>query len=272
LVPVGDPANARQITKGRQDGGFGLSWTPGGDIIFSAPDSSQTRQIWTTATDGRPPRRLTSESGFFEAIPSVCGDGRHFVYLSYRAGTPHIWRSKLDGSDARQLTNGAGEFWPSCSPDGTWFTYSTRNPNGVGIWRVSMDGGNAVRIWETYGFSWISPDGKWVAIVATDGHPENVMLIPAEGGKPVQSFSADIGHFYPKGWAPDGKALLWIKNVNGVMNVWQRNLELGEARQLTRFDSLLIDSVDMSLDGKKLAVARYSITSDVVLINDLDAK
>jgi hypothetical protein len=45
-----------------------------------------------------------------------------------------------------------------------------------------------------------------------------------------------------------------------------------EPKQLSRFDSELINGVDLSHDGKYLAVARNSTTSDVVLIKDLDAK
>ena len=257
--------------KAARTGRFGLSWTPGATSYLPLgqqpnPSTLDHGNRWQPATTTYTGKRI------FEATPAVCGDGRHFVYLSYRAGTPHIWRSKLDGSDARQLTNGAGEFLPSCSPDGTWLTYGTSDPKSAGIWRMSIDGGNPIRLWERSGASLISPDGKWVAIVDLDRHPAKAMLIPAEGGKPVKSFSLNLEHFLPVGWTPDGRALLWLKNANEVMNVWQTNLDFGEAKQLTRFGSELIDSAYMSRDGKKLAVARYSSASDVVLIKDLDAK
>jgi eukaryotic-like serine/threonine-protein kinase len=274
LVPISDPASARQLTKDHQTGSFSsLAWTPGGSLIFGKADSdSLNSQLWITATDGNPPRQLISEGG---ATAAVCGDGRHLVYLSYRAGNPHIWRSKLDGSDARQLTNGAGEFLPSCSPDGTWLTYGSNDPKSVGVWRMSIHGGNPVRLWERYGLSLISPDGKWVAIIE-DSNPQKVVLIPAAGGKAAKTAEVSPEWGRPLQWVPDGSAFLYSKSVNGVSNIWQRNIDSGEAKQLTRFDSELISEllpgVAMSPDGKHLAMVRYSTSNDVVMIKDLNVR
>ena len=274
VVPVGDPTHARQISKGRQDGGTGLAWASDGSIIFGAPDSSQNPQLWITATDGKPPRQLTVE-GKFNASPSVCGDSRHLVYLSYLAGPPHIWRSNLDGSDAQRLTNGAGEFLPSCSPDGTWLTYGTVDPKGVGVWRMSIDGGNSIRIWERYGRGDISPDGKWVLTQELMPMSPKLSIIPATGGQPVKTFNWDPEFGLPLGWAADSHALLYMNTSGGVSNIWQRSLDGGEAKPLTNFKSdqfPQLGKVAMSRDGKKLAVVRGYVTSDVVLIKDLNAR
>jgi eukaryotic-like serine/threonine-protein kinase len=272
LVPVGDPVSALQITKGRQTWVGNLAWTPGGNLIFNQADSTQNPQFWITATDGRPPHLFMPEEGYLNFSPAVCGDGRHLVFLSYRGGTPHIWRSKLDGSDARQLTNGLGEFLPSCSPDGTWLTYGAIDPPNHGVWRMSINGGNPVRLYERYGGSQISPDGKWVKIIDLSRLSRKVVLIPAAGGKAVKIADPDPEWGMPLEWTPDGSAYLYIKSVNGVSNVWQRNMDGGEAKQLTRFDSERISDVTMSRDGKNLAVIRYSSTSDVVMIKDLNVR
>jgi hypothetical protein len=52
------------------------------------------------------------------------------------------------------------------------------------------------------------------------------------------------------GMDPDGRAFLYVKSINGVSNVWQRNLDGSESRQLTRFDSEGIHDVEFSRDGK----------------------
>jgi hypothetical protein len=62
--------------------------------------------------------------------------------------------------------------------------------------------------------------------------------------------------------------LFW-KTSGGVSNVWRQPLDGGEAKQVTSFRSDRISDVAESRDGKKLAVARYSTTSDVVMIRDL---
>jgi Tol biopolymer transport system component/tRNA A-37 threonylcarbamoyl transferase component Bud32 len=274
VVPVGDPTRARQITKGRQDGGSGIAWAGDDSIIFGAPDNSQNPQLWITATDGTPPRQLTVE-GKINGSPAVCGDNRYLVYLSSIAGTPHIWRSNLDGSDTRQLTNGAGESMPSCSPDGTWLTYGTGDPKGLGIWRMPIDGGNPIRIWDQYGGGQISPDGKWVLIRELMSVNAKPSIIPATGGQPIKTFDRDPELGLPLGWTADSRTLLYVQTRSGVSNIWQRSLDGGEAKPLTNFNSdqfQQMGSVAMSRDGKKLAVVRGYTTSDVVLIKDLNAR
>ncbi|RQV97141.1 serine/threonine-protein kinase [bacterium] len=276
VVPVGDPTRARQITKGRQDGRWsGLVWTSDDKIIYGAPDIGQNPQLWITATDGTPPSQFTAEERSI-GTPAVCGDSRYLVYLSYRAGTPHIWRSNLDGSDARQLTNGAGEFQPSCSPDGTWLTYGTSDPKGAGIWRMPIDGDDPIRIWEQYGRGLISPDGKWILIQELlSGMNAKSSIIPATGGQPIKTFNRDPDLGLPQGWTADSRALLYVKTSGGVSNIWRRSLDGGETKQLTNFSSdhfPLLGWAAMSRDGKKLAVVRANSTSDVVLIKDLNVE
>jgi Tol biopolymer transport system component len=133
---------------------------------------------------------------------------------------------------------------------------------------MPIEGGNAVRIWEKPGASEISPDGKWVRIA----DQQKVMLIPATGGEAVKIADPDPKWGPPIQWTPDGGAFLYVTSINGVPNVWQRNMDGGETKQLTRFESKLIWSAAMSRDGKELAVVRYSITNDVVLIKDLNVK
>ena len=270
VVPVGNPTSALQITKGRVDGRNGLAWTTDGKIIFDAPDSGQNVQLWITATDGSSPRQLTAE-GWLNATPAVCGDGQHLVYISYRAGTPHIWQSNLDGSDAKQLTNGEGEFMPSCSADGAWLTYGTSDPHDEGVWRMPIEGDKPVQIWEQYGTSSISPDGKQV-LIQRRSNLELCHIIPAGGGMPVKKITRDPELGLPERWTADGRALLYLKTKHGVTNVWEKPLDLGEGRQLTKFESDQIGHVAMSRDGKQLAVARGSTTHDVILIKDLNIR
>jgi hypothetical protein len=67
----------------------------------------------------------------------------------------------------------------------------------------------------------------------------------------------------------DGAALLHIKTVGGVSNVWMLPLDGGEPRQVTAFTSQRITRFAVSRDGKRLALARGTTSSDVVLIRDL---
>jgi Tol biopolymer transport system component len=54
-----------------------------------------------------------------------------------------------------------------------------------------------------------------------------------------------------------------------VSNIWSQPLNGGKPVQLTNFTTGRIFNFDWSRDGKWLALARGSMTNDVVLISDL---
>jgi Tol biopolymer transport system component len=171
-----------------------------------------------------------------------------------------------DGGNALQLTSGEGEAFPSCSPDGTWLTYGSLDPNNFGVWRMPIDGGSPVRIWDQFGYSWISPDGKSVLTRELSAAESKITIIPATGGQPISTF--DPGEGYPR-WSADGRSVLLQKTSGGVSNVWRQPLEGGAAKQVTSFQSDRIYEFAESRDGKKWAVSRFSTTSDVVMIKNL---
>ncbi len=164
VVSTGDAGSAREITTGRRDGARAAWPGPAMATSFSARltagnsrTSGSPRR--TARAGGRSRRKALTTSQ-----PAVCGDGRHLVFLSYRAGTPHIWRSDLDGGNVRQLTSGEGELVPSCSPDGTWLTYGTLDAEAARRMENADRRRRPVRIWDQYGWSRISPDGKSVLV------------------------------------------------------------------------------------------------------------
>jgi Tol biopolymer transport system component len=68
-------------------------------------------------------------------------------------------------------------------------------------------------------------------------------------------------------WAPDGKALDYILTRGGASNIWRQALAGGPPKQITNFQSDLIFDFAWSRDGKQLALARGSTSSDVILIS-----
>ena len=267
VVSSSDAATSREITGRLRASSPYLDWTGDGNIVFNAQDGKGRARLWIAAADGTSQRQLVAE-GPHDSTPSACGDGRRLVFLSYRTGSPHIWRSDLDGGNARQMTSGEGEFGPSCSPDGTWLTYGSLDPKSTGVWRMPLDGGPPVRIWDVYGFSYISPDGKSVMVRENYALQNKIRVIPATGGQPLSTFDPGPEQQYIR-WSADGKSLFFVKTSGGVSNVWRQPLDGGAPRQVTKFQSDRINHVAESRDGKKLAMDRYSTTSDVVMIRDL---
>lgn len=91
-----------------------------------------------------------------------------------------------------------------------------------------------------------------------------VAVVPVEGGPPVKLFDINVERLVR--WTPDGRALAYIDHRN--QNVWAQPVDGGPPRQLTDFKTDQTFTFGWSRDGKALALARGSQTSDVVTITD----
>ncbi|HXG64486.1 MAG TPA: hypothetical protein VNO70_05220 [Blastocatellia bacterium] len=69
-------------------------------------------------------------------------------------------------------------------------------------------------------------------------------------------------------WTPDGQALCYAADGDGVSNLWAQPLDGGPPRQLTHFTADRIFNFEWSPDGKQLACTRGAWAHDVVLISD----
>ncbi|MFN2454286.1 MAG: protein kinase [Pyrinomonadaceae bacterium] len=261
---------AAQISSGKNDGYFGLSWTPDGRIVYGSMVSNKPG-IWIMNADGRETKGLTKDAE--EArLPEVSPDGRDIFFVASRNNVPHIWRMDIDGNNAEPLTHGSGEDWPSISPDGRHVAYtSVGSANRLTLWRVSVKGEDAVQLTDRLSLKpVISPDGKVIACTYRDAQamPWKIAIIPFEGGAPLKLF--DIPHPYRQiiRWLPDMSGLSYIDSRDGASNIWLQPIDGGKPVQLTNFKMGEIFSYNWSRDGKQLACARGVETRDVTLIKD----
>lgn len=180
----------------------------------------------------------------------------------------NIWRMDADGSNPSRLTNGPFEYGADCSPDGKWLAYASTNY----IYRIGIEGGTPTQLAEDNyaGGARISPDGRYVAYLARGPSvtsPNNRTIVPAGGGKAAYSFPGIAGTG-PGQWSPDGKAIQFLLTRNGVTNIWSQPIAGGPPKQITTFTSGIVFAFRWSRDGKQLAMARGSRSSDIVLISN----
>jgi Tol biopolymer transport system component len=266
ILPEGDSAKERQVPTGGSLIVYVSSF--GKDkILYETRDG----RIYTADLNGENVAQLKiGEHGLREV--TACGDGKHVVYSEMLGESEDIWRADADGSNPVQLTHEKSATVPHCSPDGQWIVYW--NEEQRTLYRMSIEGGSATKtnfpnVSDPY--LRFSPDGKWVIYSAENTeHPQtpyDVVIVPADGGKPKASFPMvpGMGMTVPQ-WSADGRALYFNLMRKGAANIWKMEGPGGTLKQVTNFSSGLIASFAWSQDGKTLYVARGTRSNDVVLL------
>jgi DNA-binding winged helix-turn-helix (wHTH) protein/Tol biopolymer transport system component len=271
-MPGAKAAHAVQVTSdvGTQDGLYGLQWAQDGRVLYASL-AGGTRQLWLREVGGAP-RQITTDAdlGFF-STPSICPDSRTIVYGAGRYGSASIWRVDADGGKPETLIPPGTNGGPSCSPDGKWVYYNELGEY-YSLWRVPTSGGRPERLTQFPStFPHASPDGKWVAYGINDPNRSGFGIVPASTGQPAKEFA--ISHVSPAGeglirWSPASDAIDFVDTQEGVSNVWRQPIEGGAPQQVTDFSSGLIFNFVWLPNGKDMAVAHGSTSSDVVRIRD----
>jgi hypothetical protein len=110
-----------------------------------------------------------------------------------------------------------------------------------------------------------------VAYGIADPNRSGFGIVPASSGQPAKVF--EISHSIVGGaaimrWSPASDAIDFVDAQEGVSNVWRQPIAGGPPRQVTDFSSGLIFNFVWLPNGKDMAVARGSTSSDVVRIRD----
>ena len=270
-----ESTQAVRVSDGKYDGETGVTWTPDGKIVYET-QSGENIDIWSMNSDGSDLKQLTVD-GEPKSYPSVSMDGRYVVFAGTRSTESNLWRMDLDGTDLKQLlpTN-TPAFFPIVSPDSSSVVFNSGHSGNLVLWKVGIDGGQAKQLTDNMSvFPAISPDGKWVAFfayaAAADGNPR-IEIVPFSGGPVTKSFEISPG-FVPDNhpilrWTPDGTALTYVDESNGADNIWSQPVSGGPRKPVTNFKSDRILSFDWSRDGKRIAMSRGPVTTDVVLLKD----
>jgi serine/threonine protein kinase/dipeptidyl aminopeptidase/acylaminoacyl peptidase len=266
-------AQAVQITHGENDGVAGLDWTPDGQIVYFT-HTGETTDLIKVKPDGTEVRTLIKDSKIAEQ-PSVSSDGKFVYFASTRSGTPHIWRTSVEGSDLKQLTFGDfADYAPIESPDGRWVLFLSWRSGSQLLWKVSTEGGEAIQVTDRPMFRVsFSPDGKLIAgprFVAGPRPSWQIGIIPLDETNAVKLISQPTHINLSSGvsWSPDGRAVIGRSDQGGVGNLWSFPVDGGTPKPITSFKSHLIYNFAISRDGKRLALSRGYSNLDVVLIKD----
>jgi eukaryotic-like serine/threonine-protein kinase len=273
VAPQGETGRATSITSGtgKDEGRSGLAWTADGKVVYYSNVSGQA-DLWIMDADGSNQKQLTFNAGS-NFSPVVSSDGRYIVFISTRTGSPSIWRIDITGDNAKQITTDSPSY-PHLALDGNWVIYGRATSGRFTLWKAPVEGGDSAQLTDNLSGTTsccpaLSRDGQWIAYFALGSTAKRIAVIPASGGPPTKTLD------YPPTitwgllrWTPDGKALGYIDTRAGVSNLWALPVDGSPPKQITDFKTDQIFWFDWSRDGRWLALARGSVSSDVVLVRD----
>jgi DNA-binding winged helix-turn-helix (wHTH) protein/Tol biopolymer transport system component len=271
VQPAGQPTDARPVTNEKHHMFKWVRWA--GDELVFASSIGPNRDIWMMNVDGANERQLT-ENAKNNVMAGATRDGKTIYYCSNRAGKGvfNIYRSDAEGQNVVQMTFGGGEFQPAVSPDGKWVYYTAGNPGEDElkwtIWKVAAGGGDPIQLTTLPSlYSAVSPDSRFLAfwIRPFDDQKWKVGIMETSSGRIVKYL--DIPRANPLAWTSKGDGVSFIKNVDGVGNIWTQPVNGGPPIQETKFTSDQISNFDWSAKGE-LVCTRTGRRRDVFLIRN----
>jgi eukaryotic-like serine/threonine-protein kinase len=273
VAPYGKAGPPKQVTSrtNMDEGSSGIAWTPDDKILYASTENGNF-DIWTIDADGGAKQPLTADAGQ-NFYPTASPDGRYVVFNSDRGGVSDIWRMDIDGGNLKRLTRSHDAWYPQYSRDGRSVVY-LNGSSGQTVWKAPIDGAAPLQLTsndrEAVRLA-ISRNGKWLAYATFNEQNRGVIkIIPFEGGPIIKTIALPLT-ISPEAnfvWTPDDRAVIYVSNIGGVSNVWKQPLDGKAPTQMTDFKSSLIWWLDLSRDGKQLAMSRGEANSDVVLISN----
>ena len=234
--------NERQLTNTPEDES-NLAWTRDGKQILFAVFKDDISRLYAIDPDGKNQRELAKVPG---RAPTLSPDGKRLVYMEGTWTATRLMVSALDGSNAKQITDGSSIAWNNhWSPDGKRIAFTGRNdPKGeLAVFVMNADGSSRHQVThvpaEEGGAQWPvwSPNGRQLAIQVNSRAQKNtahIWIVDVASGA-AQKLAAHIQAYLDEtpSWFPDGKRIAFQSNRTGKMEVWVMNADGSEPRQVT---------------------------------------
>jgi TolB protein len=176
------------------------------------------------------------------------------VFYSARGGATKIFTMDPDGSDAQQITAGAGaDIWPDISPNGKYVAFVSNRSGNNEIYVLDLRDGALLNVsnnpsddnWPRW-----SPDGQRIAFHSNRDANYNIFTVNADGTDLQRVTSDPVLDQFPD-WSPDGKRLafrrgtdVYVADADGIEQNVQR---------LTSMPSFLNQMPAWSPNGEKIA-------------------
>jgi len=202
----------RILSRGWQAEG-GLDWSPSGDEIwFGGARGGGDPAIRGVKMNGK--ERIVAETPAWILVDDITRDGR--VLISVVDSRVGISGLTSGAKQERDLSWFDASLIYDISADGKTILFvelSDGKARNKAIYIRKTDGSAAIRLGEGNRPA-LSPDGKWVACILSDGARTTLTLLPTRAGEARPLSTAGM-HYERVEWFPDGQHLLFTGNEPG---------------------------------------------------------
>jgi Tol biopolymer transport system component len=237
-----------------------LSSRGGGDGLWKL-ENGAARELWK------------GNEGGLVAPPAISSDGSQICFSYRKQGRAGLYIMDASGASIRELApnldvRGAA----SWSPDGKWVAVAANTEEGSRVYKIPVDGGHPVRLLDTTSYHplW-SPNGAFILYAEPlQGGTLSVKAIsPDKAAIQLPGIEVLYTTSIPYRFAPNQKALIALQGGGSAgQNFNWLDLETGEQRRLTDFKTrMVIESFDVTPDGKQIVFDRVRQNSDIVMMD-----
>jgi serine/threonine protein kinase len=279
-VPLGDPTSMREHPL---PGMAWFTWLDNDRIAGSGTDS--VLKVADLRKDEVSTVNVDKNHIFL--YPSRCGEQTVIVSGNTVDGSdPGLFRIRLDGSMAVQLTHRARQFLPACTSDGKWLFYADTMGSNQFIVRLPFKNGALDEVGAKKaadGFSWfdLSPDGKMLAVGVESSPgdkslPEEtargqgelaLSIVSTETLQPIKTFPRSTGVFGQIAFAADNRVVYYTTYTDAGSTIWKQPLDAARER-LMDFPGKTILYLRASPDGSRLGMLIDNPRSHAVVLRE----
>jgi WD40-like Beta Propeller Repeat len=245
---------------------FEPAWSPDGKRVAFSYEATGNLEIGIVSADGGPEETIASNPKP-DIQPAWSRDGKSLFFTSGRGQGFQIFRHDFATNTDTPIVRG---IQAAPSPDGKFLAYESR---GLSVWDLTTNQARVVRDEETeYRMepAW-TPDGANILYVTEDKGSNDIRIISAAGGDPIELTVDTAHHEMSPTVSPDGKRFAFVQFDGGVPTLYTADINGGRASAWKKISVTSRKSVKptgkvrirvLGPDGKALGARIYVDASD----------